>query len=600
MKKLLILVCVLFSIQVFAQPVNYTWYKQRTRQYSLMLDSMFFPPSYNGTPSGFRVGENSARDGAFAIDTANSRAYIYSGGAWVRVANYSDVTALATIYTADGAIAGTRTVDGGNFNFTWNNARNITYNMNAFREFKILGTSGGNTEFKVEDGAIYLYTDNTGIVNQSAVDIAPDIAQMSTAKSGDYATTISRDNGTNLEAATLIHPANSINYGIVAENAAKSIKIGKAIAINSNNFRGFRIDSLWQIYMDSIDAGPGVYALRIDAAGKITRADTTVGGGGGSYTASNGLTLVSSDFQLGGTLGSNTSITFDGNYLAFPDISAFADTTNWKPMVVNTTGSGGATGEVRKATYWPTGSGGSGATVALDNLSSVAINAALVLGTSDAFALGSTSKQWSDLFLAEGGVINWDNGDATLTQVGNNVTLAGADLNVTTGVIYGDGTTANILITTGGGAKLNYGNQSVSALGSEIQLTYSTTGHARWGVGADGLGSFFPVDDDQRNLGASTTRWQDLYLSRNLFISATAVGTSGDGVLVIGNGTIPSTSPANSIQLYAEDVAASSELKVRDEAGNITVLSPTTLQEYPKERAKQCHGHSIQRKTENM
>jgi hypothetical protein len=43
-------------------------------------------------------------------------------------------------------------------------------------------------------------------------------------------------------------------------------------------------------------------------------------------------------------------------------------------------------------------------------------------------ALGSAALQWGDLFLAEGGVINWDNGDATLTQVGNDVTLAGASL----------------------------------------------------------------------------------------------------------------------------------------------------------------------------
>ena len=28
------------------------------------------------------------------------------------------------------------------------------------------------------------------------------------------------------------------------------------------------------------------------------------------------------------------------------------------------------------------------------------------------------------------------------------------------------------------------------------------------------------------------------------------------------------------VQLYAEDVSSSSELKVRDEAGNVTVLSP--------------------------
>lgn len=53
-----------------------------------------------------------------------------------------------------------------------------------------------------------------------------------------------------------------------------------------------------------------------------------------------------------------------------------------------------------------------------------------------------------------------------------------------------------------------------------------------------------------------------------------AAGSSGKYVLSIANGTAPSSSPANAVQLYAEDVAASSELKVRDEAGNITTLSP--------------------------
>ena len=81
-----------------------------------------------------------------------------------------------------------------------------------------------------------------------------------------------------------------------------------------------------------------------------------------------------------------------------------------------------------------------GATTALDNLASVSINTALVLGTSDAFALGSTTKQWSDLFLAEGGVINWDNGDVTITQTGNSLTVAGGDFFSPT--LYG--TTANL------------------------------------------------------------------------------------------------------------------------------------------------------------
>lgn len=61
------------------------------------------------------------------------------------------------------------------------------------------------------------------------------------------------------------------------------------------------------------------------------------------------------------------------------------------------------------------------------------------------------------------------------------------------------------------------------------------------------------------------------------------VGTGGvftdgnvglSGTLAIANDIAPTGSPANLVQLYAEDAAASSELKVRDEAGNITTLSP--------------------------
>lgn len=62
--------------------------------------------------------------------------------------------------------------------------------------------------------------------------------------------------------------------------------------------------------------------------------------------------------------------------------------------------------------------------------------------------------------------------------------------------------------------------------------------------------------------------------SGNIGFFATTWGTSAARVIAIGNGTAPSTSIADGIQLYAEDVAASSELKVRDEAGNITTLSP--------------------------
>ena len=76
---------------------------------------------------------------------------------------------------------------------------------------------------------------------------------------------------------------------------------------------------------------------------------------------------------------------------------------------------------------WAAASGG-GASTALDNLASVAINTDLILGTTDGGALGSITKMWSDLFLALGGVINWNNGDLTLTHSANLLTLAGGDL----------------------------------------------------------------------------------------------------------------------------------------------------------------------------
>jgi len=50
-------------------------------------------------------------------------------------------------------------------------------------------------------------------------------------------------------------------------------------------------------------------------------------------------------------------------------------------------------------------------------------------------------------------------------------------------------------------------------------------------------------------------------------------GTSATNTIAIPNGTAPTTSPANAVQIYSEDVSGTAELKVRNEAGNVTVLS---------------------------
>jgi len=76
------------------------------------------------------------------------------------------------------------------------------------------------------------------------------------------------------------------------------------------------------------------------------------------------------------------------------------------------------------------------------------------------------------------------------------------------------------------------------------------------------------------NWGLYINSTKNNYFAGNLGLGQTSFGTSAAKVLAIGNGTAPSTSIADGVQLYAEDVTSSSELKVRDEAGNITTLSP--------------------------
>jgi hypothetical protein len=55
--------------------------------------------------------------------------------------------------------------------------------------------------------------------------------------------------------------------------------------------------------------------------------------------------------------------------------------------------------------------------------------------TTDGLALGASGKAFSDLFLASGGVINWDAGDVLFTHSANTLTVSGVGAN---GFVIGD------------------------------------------------------------------------------------------------------------------------------------------------------------------
>jgi len=84
----------------------------------------------------------------------------------------------------------------------------------------------------------------------------------------------------------------------------------------------------------------------------------------------------------------------------------------------------------------------------------ITANTGIVPDADDGAYLGQAGTAFSDLFLAEGGVINWDSGDATLTQASNVVTLAGATL---TGTL-----TNGLSVTANGGIGMTSYNASAA------------------------------------------------------------------------------------------------------------------------------------------
>lgn len=92
--------------------------------------------------------------------------------------------------------------------------------------------------------------------------------------------------------------------------------------------------------------------------------------------------------------------------------------------------------------------------------------------TSDGAPLGSTSKMWSDLFLASGAVVNFNNGDVTITHGGNALAFAGASsgysfdagVTVSADLVVNKGSDAASLLQVGNGGASPTANRLVQLL----------------------------------------------------------------------------------------------------------------------------------------
>jgi hypothetical protein len=144
----------------------------------------------------------------------------------------------------------------------------------------------------------------------------------------------------------------------------------------------------------------------------------------------------------------------------------------------------------------------------------------------DGAALGSASFQWSDLFLASGGVINWNGSDVTITHSSNTLAFAGASSGYTfatgplqpsanDGVALGAPTVSfsDLYLATGGVVSFNNGDVTLTHSSNQLAFAGATSGYTF------ANGPITPASDDGAALGTTALKWSDLHLASGSVIN---------------------------------------------------------------------------------
>ena len=155
----------------------------------------------------------------------------------------------------------------------------------------------------------------------------------------------------------------------------------------------------------------------------------------------------------------------------------------------------------------------------VDSANKLALDTTALYPPASNIALGSGSKQWTDLFLGDGGVINFNNGNITLTHTNNELTLTGDILNLTRvgkdASRYIDFYTAGEIVFRGSGV-------------AAVKLTSA---------------ALRPVVDGGAALGSPSESWNDLFLDSGAKIEFDGGDVKiqhSSNVLTISGGTLAS------------------------------------------------------------
>lgn len=208
--------------------------------------------------------------------------------------------------------------------------------------------------------------------------------------------------------------------------------------------------------------------------------------------------------------------------------------TAWAGLGPSTAGFVLQTGGPAANPSWVDITVGTAANRALSNLASVAINTSLLPGVTNTIDLGSTARQWNDLFLGSGGIINFNNGGTTLTNTGATVAARSSGaFNPPLQISSLDNTSgswARFDIQHQGGGAPWFMYQDSAGTGTNrndgaFPFRWSHSGTTIFSVESTTVS---PGVNDARPLGTASVSWADLFLAT-------------DGVINWANGNVTQT-----------------------------------------------------------
>ena len=205
-----------------------------------------------------------------------------------------------------------------------------------------------------------------------------------------------------------------------------------------------------------------------------------------------------------------------------------------------------------------------------DNAKEMVLSAnALTPGTSDGTALGTTSLMWSDIFLASGGVMNFNNGNVTITHTNG----TGLTINSTNKLMFGDSASfvqqsSDGVLRIDGEATVDINASTAVTVSNDLKLDSDS---AVLGFGADNEVTLTHTDDV--GLTLNSTR-KLTFGDAASFIQQSADGTltiEGEAIIDLNASTRVDVSGDIKVGSNIELGHASDTTLARSAAGEVTI-----------------------------